>query len=87
MSTRKRLLTATGGMAFFPETVDDTSAICTQIARDIRDQYTIAYYPTDGTRDGAFRAVQVAVIPPRGAGKLTVRTRTGYFAQRAVSGD
>src|SRR5579863_7885608 len=32
------LSTATGGLAFFPENVDDTQAICEQIARDIRDQ-------------------------------------------------
>jgi VWFA-related protein len=35
------LANATGGMALFPETPDDTAAICTQIARDIRQQYTI----------------------------------------------
>ncbi len=41
------LANATGGLAFFPETADDTEAICTQIAHDIRNQYTIAYYPTN----------------------------------------
>lgn len=78
-----QLANATGGLAFFPENVEDTEAICTQIARDIRNQYTMAYYPTNAARDGSFRSVQVEVIPPRGAGKLTVRTRTGYFAPRS----
>ena len=77
------LATATGGVAFFPESVDDTEAICTQIAHDVRNQYTMAYYPTNAARDGTFRTVAVQVIPPRGAGKLTVRTRTGYYAPRA----
>lgn len=80
-----QLANATGGLAFFPENVEDTEAICTQIARDIRNQYTMAYYPTNTARDGSFRSVQVEVIPPRGAGKLTVRTRTGYFAPRSPS--
>ena len=79
------LANATGGLAFFPETADDTESICTQIAHDIRNQYTIAYYPTNTAHDGSFRTVAVQVTPPRGAGKLTVRTRTGYYASRAPS--
>ncbi len=71
---------ASGGMAFFPEGVEDVEAICTQIAHDVRNQYTLAYYPTNTKRDGSFRAVQVEVIPPRGRGKLVARTRNGYYA-------
>ncbi len=41
------------------------------------------YYPTNEAHDGTFRNVQVQVTPPRGMGKLTVRTRTGYYASRA----
>ena len=82
------LANATGGLAFFPEDANDTESICTQIAHDIRNQYTLAYYPTNTARDGTFRSVQVQVIPPRTAGKLSVRTRTGYYAPRApASGD
>jgi VWFA-related protein len=80
-----QLASATGGLAFFPEDTNDTEAICTQIAHDIRNQYTLAYYPTNVARDGSFRAVQVDVAPPRGIGKLNVRTRTGYYAPRAPS--
>jgi len=76
------LTTATGGLAFFPESVDDTEAICTQIAHDIRNQYTIAYYPTNSARDGSYRTVQVEVTAPKTLGKLSVRTRSGYYAQR-----
>ena len=78
---------ATGGLAFFPEGTQDVETICTQIAHDIRNQYTLAYYPTNTRRDGSFRSVQVEVAPPRGRGKLYVRTRTGYYAQRAASGN
>jgi Ca-activated chloride channel homolog len=78
-----QLANATGGLAFFPESADDTEAICTQIARDLRNQYTLAYYPTNAARDGSFRTVAVDVIPPRGMGKLSVRTRSGYYAPRS----
>jgi Ca-activated chloride channel family protein len=75
------LADATGGLAFFPEAVEDTESICTQIAHDIRNQYTLAYYPTHFERDGTFRTVQVMVTNPHGGGKLSVRTRTGYYAK------
>lgn len=82
---------ASGGLAFFPEpvhregasgdgAVEEVESICTQVAHDIRNQYTLAYYPSNTRRDGSFRAVQVEVIPPRGHGKLTARTRNGYYA-------
>jgi Ca-activated chloride channel family protein len=78
-----QLANATGGLAFFPEDANDTEAICTQIAHDIRNQYTLAYYPSNVARDGTFRSVQVEILPPHGSGKLSVRTRSGYYASRA----
>jgi VWFA-related protein len=71
---------ASGGLAFFPENVDDVHNICVEVARDIRNQYTLGYYPTNTKKDGTFRTVQVEVIPPRGRGKLIARTRNGYYA-------
>jgi len=79
------LTQATGGLAFFPESAQDAESICTQIAHDIRNQYTLAYYPTNAAKDGTFRAVHVDVIPPRGRSRLTVRTRNGYYAPRAAA--
>ncbi|MDP9338815.1 MAG: VWA domain-containing protein [Acidobacteriota bacterium] len=76
----EQLAQASGGLAFFPENVDDVRNICEQVARDVRNQYTLAYYPTNTKRDATFRAVQVEVIPPRGRGRLVARTRNGYYA-------
>lgn len=76
----QELSQATGGLAFFPENVQDVETLCGQIAHDIRNQYTLAYYPTNTRRDGTFRTVQVAVTPLQGRGKLMARTRTGYYA-------
>src|SRR5713101_6956753 len=80
MRALKDISAASGGVAFFPENVDDVHNICDQVARDIRNQYTLGYYPTNTKKDGTFRTVQVDIIPPRGKGKLTARTRNGYFA-------
>ncbi len=79
------LATSTGGLAFFPENVTDTEAICEEIARDIRHQYTVAYYPTNASRDGSYRTVQISLAPPHAGGKLQVRTRTGYYARGPAS--
>jgi VWFA-related protein len=78
---------ATGGMSYFPESLDEVVPVCTQVARDIRNQYTLGYYPSNTARDGSFRAVQVELIPPKGRGKMAVRTRAGYYAQKTSSGD
>src|SRR6266481_5471999 len=76
----EQIAAASGGLAYFPENVDDVHNICEQVAHDIRNQYILAYYPSNTRRDGTFRAIQVEVIPPRGRGKLIARTRNGYYA-------
>jgi Ca-activated chloride channel homolog len=82
----KTLADATGGVAYFPENLSDVEAVCQQVARDIRNQYTLGYYPTNTAKDGSFRTVQVEVVPPKGVGKLAVRTRSGYYAEATSHG-
>jgi VWFA-related protein len=76
----KEIADASGGVAYFPENVEDVHNICEQVAKDIRNQYTLTYYPANARKDGTYRAVQVEIIPPRGRGKLSARTRNGYYA-------
>jgi Ca-activated chloride channel family protein len=81
------LAEVTGGMAYFPDTLDQVTPVCEQVARDIRNQYTVGYYPTNTAKDGTFRNVQLQLVQPRSHGKLSVRTRTGYYAQKGSAGD
>ena len=69
----------TGGIAFFPETLDEVDAISRAVAHDIRTQYTIGYKPTTPKDQGGYRQVKVDARA-RGKGKLTVRTKSGYYA-------
>ena len=69
----------TGGIAFFPRTLDEVDAISSTVARDIRNQYTLGYKPTTPKSAGGYRTIRVAARG-RGYGKLTVRTRSGYYA-------
>jgi Ca-activated chloride channel homolog len=75
----KQLAHATGGEAFLPASLNEVVPICEQIAHDIRNQYTIAYVPTNRQLDGTYRAIQVRAGTPAGR-RLEVRTRTGYYA-------
>ena len=75
-----QLAEATGGQAYFPETLEEVMPLCQRVAREIRDQYTIGYYPSNAATDGTFRTVKVEVAAA-GHGKVTARTRTGYYAQ------
>ncbi len=74
----------TGGVAFFPKDVSEVSAITSQIAHDIRNQYTIVYKPTKPQSAGGYRTVKVEANA-KGYKHLQVRTRSGYYAgqQRA----
>lgn len=72
------LSTETGGIAFFPRTMEQVDEIAAEVARDIRSQYTIGYHSSNTSTAQTFRRVQVTAQAP-GMGKLEVRTRTGYF--------
>jgi Ca-activated chloride channel homolog len=72
------LSTETGGMAFFPKSIEQVDQIAGEVARDIRTQYTLGYRSTKPTTVPGFRRVQV-VAHPKNGGKVDVRTRTGYF--------
>ncbi|MGA8541235.1 MAG: VWA domain-containing protein [Terriglobales bacterium] len=69
----------TGGIAFFPQTLDEVDAISRTVAHDIRTQYTIGYKPTTPKTQGGYRQVKVDARS-RDHGKLTVRTKSGYYA-------
>jgi VWFA-related protein len=71
------LSTETGGMAFFPKSLEQVDEIAAEVARDIRSQYTIAYHSTKPGNEPGFRRIFVSA--DAGHGKLNVRTRTGYF--------
>jgi Ca-activated chloride channel homolog len=75
----------TGGIAFFPKTLDEVDAISKTVAHDIRNQYTIGYKPTNPRAAGGFRAVKVEA-KMKGHGKMTVRTKSGYYAGPSQAG-
>jgi VWFA-related protein len=69
----------TGGLAFFPKTLDEVDEISRQVAHDIRNQYTIGYRPTNPRTSGGFRQIRVEAKSKEHK-KLMVRTKSGYYA-------
>jgi Ca-activated chloride channel family protein len=72
----KALASASGAFAYFPKNLSEVQSITPQIAREIRNQYTLAYTPSNLNLDGKFRTIRVTV---KGYGN--VRTKNGYYAK------
>jgi len=76
----KRLCRNTGGFAYFPRTADEIVAVSSQIARDLREQYTLGFTPDPKTTRTAYRKIDVTVSTS-GRGRIHVRTRSGYVLE------
>jgi Ca-activated chloride channel family protein len=77
------LATSTGGVAYFPESLDEVNTITRTVAHDIRSQYTIAYKPANAGAKTGYQKIEVNAKAP-GYGTLTVRTRSGYYSGETV---
>ncbi|MCZ6492024.1 MAG: VWA domain-containing protein [Acidobacteria bacterium] len=73
----KAIAKVSGGEAYFPASLHQVAAVAGGIARDIRNQYVLAYPVPSGSKPG-FRSIQVKARAAK-RGRLTVRTRPGYF--------
>jgi VWFA-related protein len=79
----QQLAGGTGGVAYFPDSLDQVDNITRTVAHDIRSQYMLAYKPKNQNAKPGYQSVRVEAHTP-GNGKLTVRTRSGYFSPEAV---
>lgn len=68
----------TGGRSWFPNDVTEIAGITPDIAHEIRNQYVVAYTPTNLAADGSYRKIRVDVDVP----DALVRTRAGYYAPK-----
>jgi len=76
----KQLAEASGGFAYFPKDLAEVENITPVIAKEIRNQYTLAYTPLNPSLDGSFRSIRVEV---KGYGQ--VRAKNGYYAKPPVA--
>jgi Ca-activated chloride channel homolog len=76
------LAEATGGRAFFPYHVDDLDQSFQDIGDELRNQYSIAYIPTNYILDGKYHKIRIEVPEHKG---YQVRARRGYFARATAN--
>src|SRR6266849_2654239 len=74
----QNLAEETGGRAFFPYHVDDLDQSFQDIGDELRNQYSIAYQPTNSILDGRYHKIRIEVPEHKG---YQVRARRGYFAR------
>ena len=77
-----RIAEASGGRAYFPSTVEEARSDMERVARDLREQYTLGYFPSNASHNGAWRSVRIELVPPPGlppTAKLTANYRHGYY--------
>src|SRR5882724_363732 len=91
----KTFASLTGGHAYFPRFEAEFSGIFNEIAANLRNQYTIAYHPTNTKLDGTYRKLKVELqavdggpikIPDKKGKdvKPVVNAREGYTAKHQV---
>lgn len=81
----RKIAERTGGRAYFPRNEDDLRVAFAQIQEELRSQYLIAYSPSNKSKDGSFRKVQIEVANPElKKQNLRLTYRQGYFARSAV---
>ena len=78
----RKIAEKTGGRAYFPKHERDLRDAFAQIQRDLREQYLVAYSPTNKARDGSYRKIEIQVVNPALKQQdLKLNYRSGYFAK------
>ncbi len=75
-----QLAEQTGGRAFQVENINELPDVAAKIGVELRNQYLLGYAPTNKTKDGKYRHVQVKLAQPRGLPPLKAYYRLGYYA-------
>jgi VWFA-related protein len=85
----------TGGRAYFPRFEGELPELFGDITRDIRNEYSLSYSPTNTKLDGTYRKLKVQIVAPDGGPlkikdqkgkdvKIDVVARDGYTAKHTV---
>jgi Ca-activated chloride channel family protein len=78
----RKIAEQTGGRAYFPRHERDLHDAFTQIQRDLREQYLVAYSPLNKARDGSYRRIEIQITNPAlRQQNLKLNYRSGYFAK------
>lgn len=86
--------TMTGGKWYKPRFEGDLPDIFRDVANSIRNQYSIAYHPTNSKQDGTYRKIKIELVDETGGplqinvngkrSKVSIIAREGYTAKPQV---
>ena len=80
----RKIAEQTGGRAYFPRHERDLRDAFDQIQRDLREQYLVAYSPSNKARDGSYRRIEIQLVNPAlKQQNLKLNYRSGYFSKTA----
>jgi len=83
-SSLRKIAEKTGGRAYFPRHERDLRDAFTQIQKDLREQYLVAYSPINKAHDGSYRKIEIQIVNPElRQQNLKLNYRAGYFAKTA----
>ena len=82
--TLQQISRMTGGRAFGVGEGWSLEDAVNRIAIELRHQYSLGYVSQNPNTDGKYRKIKVVVNPIKGFGKVSVRARDGYFAQKSI---
>ena len=86
----------TGGQSWFPRFEGEFPGIFAQVSQALRSQYTLAFQPSNQTKDGKFRKLKVELVNPANGEplrivdekgkpiKYQILAKNGYTAPREV---
>lgn len=74
----EQLTSATGGRLYKPTTFNDLERTYSEVADELRHQYTLYFSPLNTKRDGQFRRLRVETTNP----SHQISARIGYFAPK-----
>ena len=82
----RKIAEQTGGRAYFPRHERDLRDAFAQIQRDLREQYLVAYSPSNKAHDGSYRRIEIQLVNPTlKEQNLKLNYRSGYFAKTAAA--
>jgi VWFA-related protein len=80
----RKISEQTGGRAYFPRNERELREAFVQVQRDLREQYLVAYSPSNKARDGSYRHIEIQIVNPElRKESLKLNYRSGYFAKSA----
>ena len=88
----RSLAEASGGTAFYPRFQGEFNGIFQMVSAQLRNEYSLAFIPTNRKTDGKFHKIRVEV-PPMDVNnggkpiKFKVKHKQGYYAPRSVAGN